>query len=43
MSDVKWPTSLKGNFYGSNATGAGGVTTSDLSTDSGYVAMFRSD
>ena len=42
-SGVKLPASLEGNFYGSNATGVGGVTTSDLSTDSGYVAVFRSD
>lgn len=42
-SSVKLPASLEGNFYGANATGAGGVATSDLSADSGYVAVFRSD
>jgi hypothetical protein len=37
MSDAKLPTYLEGNFYGSNATGVGGVTTSDLRADSGYL------
>ncbi|MDC1482360.1 transferrin-binding protein-like solute binding protein [Ascidiaceihabitans sp.] len=42
-SGVKLPASLEGNFYGSNATGVGGVTTSDLSVNGGYVAIFRSE
>ena len=42
-SGAKFPASLEGNFYGSNATGVGGVTTSDLSADDGYVAIFRSE
>ena len=42
-SGVKVPASLEGSFYGSNATGVGGVVISDMNQDEGYMAVFRSD
>lgn len=38
---VKVPATLEGNFYGSNATGVGGVVVSDLSQDDGYLSVFK--
>ena len=41
--NIKVPATLAGSFYGTNANGVGGVVSTDLNQDDGYVAVFRTD